>query len=221
MFPCFGCKRRGYNSGKQLSFWRRKWKNARCKGSHWWSQVSASRNDAVPSLRHVRFTWQGIQKCLFWLTHRDVFTGMPLWLLRHVKWLWKSLKIIHSPGTGFWCESLSCISKSAAFFSTLIMLVCKQWNQPPLLTPSPLYSGLVIAMLTSLLFIILLRYLAGIMVWVMIALVILVIGYGKFKMWKTCCCLCRSHLEIFHSFWGHLSESNSSKLCVRCGFPDQ
>uniref|UniRef100_A0A665VZ47 Choline transporter-like protein n=1 Tax=Echeneis naucrates TaxID=173247 RepID=A0A665VZ47_ECHNA len=40
--------------------------------------------------------------------------------------------------------------------------------------------GLVIAMVTSLLFIILLRYLAGIMVWVMIVLVILVIGYGIF-----------------------------------------
>uniref|UniRef100_A0A3P8TPS4 Choline transporter-like protein n=1 Tax=Amphiprion percula TaxID=161767 RepID=A0A3P8TPS4_AMPPE len=40
--------------------------------------------------------------------------------------------------------------------------------------------GLVIAMLTSLLFIILLRFLAGIMVWVMIAMVILVLGYGIF-----------------------------------------
>ncbi|XP_067333779.1 choline transporter-like protein 2 isoform X2 [Channa argus] len=40
--------------------------------------------------------------------------------------------------------------------------------------------GLVIAMLTSLLFIVLLRYLAGIMVWVMIVLLILVIGYGIF-----------------------------------------
>ncbi|XP_034567056.1 choline transporter-like protein 2 isoform X2 [Notolabrus celidotus] len=40
--------------------------------------------------------------------------------------------------------------------------------------------GLVIAMLTSLLFIILLRFLAGIMVWVIIVLVILVIGYGIF-----------------------------------------
>lgn len=39
--------------------------------------------------------------------------------------------------------------------------------------------GLVIAMLTSLLFIVLLRFLAGIMVWVMIALVLVVIGYGK------------------------------------------
>uniref|UniRef100_A0A8C4H5D8 Choline transporter-like protein n=1 Tax=Dicentrarchus labrax TaxID=13489 RepID=A0A8C4H5D8_DICLA len=38
--------------------------------------------------------------------------------------------------------------------------------------------GLVIAMLTSLLFIVLLRFLAGIMVWVMIVMVILVIGYG-------------------------------------------
>ncbi|KAL1005807.1 hypothetical protein UPYG_G00064220 [Umbra pygmaea] len=40
--------------------------------------------------------------------------------------------------------------------------------------------GLVIAMVVSLIFIILLRYLAGIMVWVMIILVILVIGYGIF-----------------------------------------
>ncbi|XP_040917563.1 choline transporter-like protein 2 isoform X2 [Toxotes jaculatrix] len=40
--------------------------------------------------------------------------------------------------------------------------------------------GLVIAMLTSLLFIILLRFLAGIMVWIMIVMVILVIGYGIF-----------------------------------------
>uniref|UniRef100_A0A668AP15 Choline transporter-like protein n=1 Tax=Myripristis murdjan TaxID=586833 RepID=A0A668AP15_9TELE len=39
---------------------------------------------------------------------------------------------------------------------------------------------LVIAMLTSLLFIVLLRFLAGIMVWVMIVMVILVIGYGIF-----------------------------------------
>ena len=38
--------------------------------------------------------------------------------------------------------------------------------------------GLVIAMVVSLIFIVLLRYLAGVMVWVMIVLVILVIGYG-------------------------------------------
>uniref|UniRef100_A0A8C7VJK4 Choline transporter-like protein 2 n=1 Tax=Oncorhynchus mykiss TaxID=8022 RepID=A0A8C7VJK4_ONCMY len=40
--------------------------------------------------------------------------------------------------------------------------------------------GLVIAMVVSLIFIILLRYLAGIMIWVMIVMVILVIGYGIF-----------------------------------------
>uniref|UniRef100_A0A672G477 Choline transporter-like protein n=1 Tax=Salarias fasciatus TaxID=181472 RepID=A0A672G477_SALFA len=40
--------------------------------------------------------------------------------------------------------------------------------------------GLVIAMLLSLLFIVLLRFLAGIMVWIMVALVIIVIGYGIF-----------------------------------------
>uniref|UniRef100_A0A8B9R3Y1 Choline transporter-like protein n=1 Tax=Anas platyrhynchos TaxID=8839 RepID=A0A8B9R3Y1_ANAPL len=40
--------------------------------------------------------------------------------------------------------------------------------------------GLVIAMVASLIFIVLLRFLAGIMVWVMIVLVILVLGYGIF-----------------------------------------
>uniref|UniRef100_A0A3P8TKV5 Choline transporter-like protein 2 n=1 Tax=Amphiprion percula TaxID=161767 RepID=A0A3P8TKV5_AMPPE len=40
--------------------------------------------------------------------------------------------------------------------------------------------GLVIAMIVSLIFIVLLRFLAGVMVWVMIVLVILVIGYGIF-----------------------------------------
>lgn len=34
-------------------------------------------------------------------------------------------------------------------------------------------------MVVSLIFIVLLRFLAGVMVWVMIVLVILVIGYGK------------------------------------------
>lgn len=45
----------------------------------------------------------------------------------------------------------------------------------------PVFScrGLIIAMVLSLLFIILLRFLAGIMVWVMIVMVILVLGYGK------------------------------------------
>ncbi|XP_077413840.1 choline transporter-like protein 2 isoform X1 [Vanacampus margaritifer] len=40
--------------------------------------------------------------------------------------------------------------------------------------------GLVIATVLSLIFIVLLRFLAGIMVWVMVALVIIVIGYGIF-----------------------------------------
>lgn len=43
---------------------------------------------------------------------------------------------------------------------------------------SPVSRGLVIAMVISLIFIVLLRFLAGVMVWVMIVLVILVIGYG-------------------------------------------
>ncbi|NXK00914.1 CTL2 protein, partial [Corythaixoides concolor] len=40
--------------------------------------------------------------------------------------------------------------------------------------------GLVIAMVASLIFIVLLRFLAGIMVWVMIVMVVLVLGYGIF-----------------------------------------
>ncbi|XP_063150568.1 choline transporter-like protein 2 isoform X1 [Candoia aspera] len=40
--------------------------------------------------------------------------------------------------------------------------------------------GLVISMVVSLVFIVLLRFLAGIMIWVMIVLVILVLGYGIF-----------------------------------------
>ncbi|XP_058863932.1 choline transporter-like protein 2 isoform X1 [Acipenser ruthenus] len=40
--------------------------------------------------------------------------------------------------------------------------------------------GLVIAMVISLIFVVLLRFLAGIMVWVMIVLVLLVLGYGIF-----------------------------------------
>uniref|UniRef100_A0A8C5AUD0 Choline transporter-like protein 2 n=1 Tax=Gadus morhua TaxID=8049 RepID=A0A8C5AUD0_GADMO len=44
--------------------------------------------------------------------------------------------------------------------------------------------GLVIAMVVSFVFIVLLRFLAGVMIWVMIILVILVIGYG-----------------IFHCYW--------------------
>lgn len=39
--------------------------------------------------------------------------------------------------------------------------------------------GLVIAMVASFIFIVLLRFLAGIMVWVMIVMVILVLGYGE------------------------------------------
>lgn len=44
---------------------------------------------------------------------------------------------------------------------------------------SSLCSGLVIAMVVSLIYIVLLRFLAAVMVWVMIVLVIIVIGYGK------------------------------------------
>uniref|UniRef100_A0A8C6YDX3 Choline transporter-like protein n=1 Tax=Naja naja TaxID=35670 RepID=A0A8C6YDX3_NAJNA len=45
---------------------------------------------------------------------------------------------------------------------------------------SSICRGLVISMVISLVFIVLLRFLAGIMIWVMIVLVILVLGYGIF-----------------------------------------
>lgn len=58
-------------------------------------------------------------------------------------------------------------------------------------------SGLVIAMVISLIFIVLLRFLAGIMVWVMIVLVILVIGYGTsgFKMFFV-----KEELQYLHDY---------------------
>lgn len=46
-------------------------------------------------------------------------------------------------------------------------------------SPPSSRRGLVIAMVASLIFIVLLRFLAGIMVWVMIVMVILVLGYGE------------------------------------------
>uniref|UniRef100_A0A669DA40 Choline transporter-like protein n=1 Tax=Oreochromis niloticus TaxID=8128 RepID=A0A669DA40_ORENI len=48
------------------------------------------------------------------------------------------------------------------------------------LTVPPLCRGLAIAMIISLLFLILLRFLAGIMVWIMIGMLVAVIGYGIF-----------------------------------------
>uniref|UniRef100_A0A8C5FL47 Choline transporter-like protein n=1 Tax=Gadus morhua TaxID=8049 RepID=A0A8C5FL47_GADMO len=62
----------------------------------------------------------------------------------------------------------------------LLELQCVSRCVPP--PPPP--SGLVIAMVVSFVFIVLLRFLAGVMIWVMIILVILVIGYG-----------------IFHCYW--------------------
>lgn len=49
-----------------------------------------------------------------------------------------------------------------------------------LYVPAVHHSGLVAAMIISLIFIVLLRFLAGVMVWVMIVMVILLIGYGTF-----------------------------------------
>uniref|UniRef100_A0A8C4H1K2 Choline transporter-like protein n=1 Tax=Dicentrarchus labrax TaxID=13489 RepID=A0A8C4H1K2_DICLA len=70
--------------------------------------------------------------------------------------------------------------KEGVDFAKLAMLKYSVVNSVTIFDVSNLSSGLVIAMVVSLIFIVLLRFLAGIMVWVMIVLVILVIGYGIF-----------------------------------------
>uniref|UniRef100_A0A8C1IF54 Choline transporter-like protein n=1 Tax=Cyprinus carpio TaxID=7962 RepID=A0A8C1IF54_CYPCA len=55
--------------------------------------------------------------------------------------------------------------------------------------------GLVIAMLVSLIFVLLLRFLAGVMVWVMIFMVVLVIGYGNGS-----CLVYSSQITLYFSY---------------------
>lgn len=81
------------------------------------------------------------------------------------------LKITLYPGTGLSCELEGRWLSPGCHICEL-----KTVSLMPLSFLSP--RGLVIAMVLSLLFIVLLRFLAGIMVWVMIVMVILVLGYG-------------------------------------------
>lgn len=65
----------------------------------------------------------------------NLSAGMPQWLLKLDRQLWKSLKITHNPGTGSWCKSLTpAFTKSACCFSFTLMqpvfffFFCKEWN---------------------------------------------------------------------------------------------
>lgn len=62
-------------------------------------------------------------------------------------------------------------------------------------------SGLVIAMVASLIFIVLLRFLAGIMVWVMIVMVILVLGYGEREAGSLSLAFPRSLFPVSSGIW--------------------
>lgn len=88
--------------------------------------------------------------------------------------------------------------------------------------------GLVIAMVVSLIFIFLLRFLAGFMVWVIIVLVILVIGYGEIPTLKRgielslfCFCWLVKFLEIclgiFHCYmeYDSLKSRPGSNVTIR------
>lgn len=89
------------------------------------------------------------------------------------RWPWESLRITPSRGTGFCCKSAPCL-----LAVTLKWTMKQRCWRSGFNSASTVSRGLVIAMVISLIFIVLLRFLAGIMVWVMIVLVILVIGYG-------------------------------------------
>lgn len=88
-----------------------------------------------------------------------------------------------------------------------------------------LVSGLVIAMLVSLIFILLLRCLAGVMVWIMIVLVIIVIGYGtrfhKSFFFKTFIFLFSTIILMVNSFFVIYLLNNSFNFkknsCFRAG----
>ncbi|NWW41402.1 CTL2 protein, partial [Panurus biarmicus] len=73
--------------------------------------------------------------------------------------------------------------------------------------------GLVIAMVASLIFIVLLRFLAGIMVWVMIVMVILVLGYGEQGAGSLSLPSPRSHFPSFQAV-GHVMSSLLFPLCT-------
>uniref|UniRef100_A0A9J7WWJ8 Choline transporter-like protein n=1 Tax=Cyprinus carpio carpio TaxID=630221 RepID=A0A9J7WWJ8_CYPCA len=69
--------------------------------------------------------------------------------------------------------------------------------------------GLVIAMLVSLIFVLLLRFLAGVMVWVMIFMVVLVIGYGNGS-----CLVYSSQITLYFSYMFMLITKHLIILCI-------
>uniref|UniRef100_A0A671XPZ3 Choline transporter-like protein n=1 Tax=Sparus aurata TaxID=8175 RepID=A0A671XPZ3_SPAAU len=89
-------------------------------------------------------------------------------------YLFKSMKIKTCCTSPLWYNMVySCIHQGAR---QVAMRIFEDYTQ----SWHWILLGLVIAMVVSLIFIVLLRFLAGVMVWVMIVLVILVIGYGIF-----------------------------------------
>lgn len=106
---------------------------------------------------------------------RPVPAGSQTSPLRPVRWPWGSSRTIRSPGTGSYCES----ALPPLIGWRLESNAVSQWHGDVLSLDVCSCSGLVIAMVVSLVFIFLLRYLAGVMVWVIIVLVVLVIGYGE------------------------------------------
>ena len=102
VLPSPGSEGGGDNCGKQLSLRRWKWNPTRCQGPAGRSQVSPS----------VQLLWDGCFGCHFvkWADkHKRLCAGTPPWLLRLVRWSWRSLRITPTPGTGSSCKTLPLI----------------------------------------------------------------------------------------------------------------
>lgn len=114
------------------------------------------------------------------------------WMLTRLAW--RSLRIMQTPGTGFLCKHAS----GFLWFFTISFVFTDYgahlWVETFLrarsnkinwenLTQFPVClcfaSGLVITMVVSLLFILLLRYTADVLLWLLIFGVIAAIGYGE------------------------------------------
>lgn len=164
------------------------------RGSSWWAMRRPMRMGTalgktsrswwrVPSEDHSPPYWRsaflggtgcplGLADQSGGLTTLDYLTsGKPTGSWRHGSWPCGYLKITQSLGTGLSCKLGGTVALPG--LGSLGKRVGPA--HAPILSP----RGLVIAMVMSLLFIVLLRFLAGIMVWVMIVMVILVLGYGK------------------------------------------
>ena len=68
-------------------------------------------------------------------------------------------------------------------------------------------SGLVITMVVSLLFILLLRFTAGVLLWLIIFGVITAVGYGEYAVLQLCVCM-RSNMIFFSGLRPEKIEKN-------------